>query len=189
MSTYILIAILFATFSLAIYLANLARIYFRGQTLDDHPLCKNCHYDLLGSPKPFKQCPECGHDISNPKHILHGNRKRDPSRAIITFLFAILFASPTFITLYNINYNPYKPFKLLVFEMNHPSLSLDSESATSELYHRLETRTATQSQSDSLTQNLINQLQPTQRTLLKQEAALPRYPCIHHPSVSTSIFS
>lgn len=88
-------------FALGLYLFITGR---RGRLIDDHPLCKRCRFDLTGKAKDNTLCPECGHDVSQPKQIRHGNRKRSPARTVVgsvMLLLAMLLAVLVSATLYN----------------------------------------------------------------------------------------
>ncbi len=49
---------------------------WRGKRIDDHPLCRRCRYDLIGTPEPRKTCPECGTDLTDSHALVIGSRKR-----------------------------------------------------------------------------------------------------------------
>src|SRR6188508_1582710 len=51
----------------------------RGRRIDDHPLCRRCGFDLTGKPETSTRCPECGSDLTHPRAIRHGHRKRRPA--------------------------------------------------------------------------------------------------------------
>jgi hypothetical protein len=61
----------------------------RGRRIDDHPLCRRCGFDLIGLPADVKNCSECGADVSSPRAIRIGHRKR---RAGLASLGAVLIA-------------------------------------------------------------------------------------------------
>src|SRR2546423_1510864 len=42
---------------------------------DDHPLCRQCGFDLTGKPETSTQCSECGTDLSGPRAIRIGHRR------------------------------------------------------------------------------------------------------------------
>lgn len=48
---------------------------WRGERVDDHPLCHHCSFDLYGSPGAAT-CPECGAKLDSPQSIRYGNRRR-----------------------------------------------------------------------------------------------------------------
>lgn len=55
----------------------------------DEPRCRRCGYDLTANQSG--QCPECGADVSKPKNVVHGVRRR---RMVLAALgsFALLLA-------------------------------------------------------------------------------------------------
>src|SRR5690242_13672777 len=67
-----------------LYLAGLLVIFgafllirgLRGRKIDDHPLCRRCGFDLIGLPHDVKTCSECGADVSSPRAVRIGHRRR-----------------------------------------------------------------------------------------------------------------
>ena len=60
----------------------------RGRRTDDHPLCRRCRFDLTGRPADAeRRCPECGADLSPPRAVVVGHRRR---RAGVLGLGAVL---------------------------------------------------------------------------------------------------
>ena len=55
----------------------------RARTLDDHPICRRCKYDLFGLPDDRRQCPECGAELTEAGAVTIGHRAPRP-RAMIT---------------------------------------------------------------------------------------------------------
>jgi hypothetical protein len=47
----------------------------RGRRIDDHPLCRRCGFDLVGT-AAAASCPECGADLTRPRATRRGNRQR-----------------------------------------------------------------------------------------------------------------
>ncbi|MFG0330810.1 MAG: hypothetical protein ACF8PN_13050 [Phycisphaerales bacterium] len=48
-----------------------------GRRINDHPICRRCRYDLVGvNESSVGRCPECGADLSAPKAIRVGARRR-----------------------------------------------------------------------------------------------------------------
>jgi hypothetical protein len=50
-------------------------IGLRGRVVNDHPICRVCRFDLVGLASPAK-CPECGADLSRPRAVRIGERRR-----------------------------------------------------------------------------------------------------------------
>lgn len=61
---------------------TLALIGWRGTRIDDHPLCRRCKYDMVGTDAIPKQCPECGSLLTKRRATRIGNRRR--RRAMLT---------------------------------------------------------------------------------------------------------
>ena len=110
---------------------------FRGKKIDSHPHCRKCKYNLLGSPLPYTVCPECGSSLSSSKSIKQGTYKRRPLALITYTLLAIASLSPVGYNLLQYDYTTYKPLWLLQFEIEHPSLSFDSQKACTEIERRI----------------------------------------------------
>jgi hypothetical protein len=48
----------------------------RGRTIDDHPVCARCAFDLTGLPLADGTCPECGTRLASRDAVRIGNRRR-----------------------------------------------------------------------------------------------------------------
>ncbi len=47
----------------------------RGKSINDHPTCSACRFDLIGLTAPAA-CPECGSRLDSPRAIRHGARRK-----------------------------------------------------------------------------------------------------------------
>jgi len=56
---------------------------------DDHPVCRNCEYDLIGSRTLPTSCPECGADLTKPGSIVYGNRDPMVKRRVSIFVLIL----------------------------------------------------------------------------------------------------
>jgi ankyrin repeat protein len=56
----------------------LAWVGLRGRSVDNHPHCRKCGYDLYGRPAGGVVCPECGSDLKQPGAVRSGQRRRQP---------------------------------------------------------------------------------------------------------------
>ncbi|QQE10679.1 FlxA-like family protein [Planctomycetota bacterium] len=130
----ILLLINLIIFLLFVYLAIRS---IQGKRVDDHPLCRKCKYDLIGTPTPYSFCSECGYSLMTSKHISIGNRKKQPYRAAVFTFFAILSLLPVTVQSMDVNINRYKPFRLLLFEYMNPQFSPDVEAVHLELMTRI----------------------------------------------------
>jgi hypothetical protein len=70
----------------------LLRRGFRGERIDDHPLCRACGFDLFGAPAGSTRCAECGADLTRPRAFRDGHRRRQPT-IIAAGLIALAFAA------------------------------------------------------------------------------------------------
>ncbi len=49
----------------------------RGRRTDDHPLCRQCRFNLTGRSDTVEpRCPECGADLTRPRATVVGHRQR-----------------------------------------------------------------------------------------------------------------
>lgn len=93
---------------------------FRGRRLNDHPVCRTCRFDLFGLPDDTAHCPECGRDITSPRARRMGVRKRRP--VVLTLGVVLLVIGLglggvfTWSRARNVDWNPYKPTWLLLWE-------------------------------------------------------------------------
>lgn len=71
--------------------AVLTWLGWRGRRLNDHPTCRQCRFDLSGTPPPLTTCPECGCGLKRPGWVLNGQRRRMP---LILGLGALLLVVP-----------------------------------------------------------------------------------------------
>jgi hypothetical protein len=69
---------------------------WRGEVVDDHPLCKRCRYDLVGCDSMTIHCPECGLDLLSDESVIIGNRKIHKGKlwgglaCMVMFVLAVL---------------------------------------------------------------------------------------------------
>lgn len=69
---YVVVPMIAATAGLALLAWGL-----RGRRLDDHPICRRCGYDLVGTEEPAV-CPECGARLRRRHRIRRGRRRSRP---------------------------------------------------------------------------------------------------------------
>ena len=112
----------------------------RGRAIDDHPVCRECGFDLFGLPAGVEKCSECGEDLTKPKAIRIGNRRRRPG-LIWTggFVFLIGFAFTGLIgvaVLQNVNWIEHAPTWYVIRD-SQSSVPADRDPALKELLRRL----------------------------------------------------
>ena len=116
-----LLPLLITTTLLGLTLACLAK---RGRKIDNHPLCKNCGYDLIGRPKDSNRCSECGKNLNLPNAIRLGNRKPLTTllhtATALTIIAALTTATLIYSTTTN-NYFPYAPTWFCLYKAQHGS--------------------------------------------------------------------
>ena len=67
-------AMLVACLTLTILSSVILLAAIRGRRVDDQPLCRRCGYDLTG--RAGDRCPECGRDLTRPRAVRVGHRRR-----------------------------------------------------------------------------------------------------------------
>ena len=136
------------------------RTCWRGLPIDKHPVCRRCRYDLIGSPKPYTTCPECGADLTARKSTAIGNRKRKPGPAVVAGFISLvstaLLATILFSVATRVNLNPHKPFWLLQLEATTPSLNSNGHELD-ELLARTKKGSLSAAQLDSLMDSVLQE--------------------------------
>jgi hypothetical protein len=65
----------FGLFAMIIAGIWLLRRGIRGRALDDHPICRQCRFDLFNRAKESNRCPECGAQLDQFGATIIGNRQ------------------------------------------------------------------------------------------------------------------
>src|SRR5690348_885005 len=66
----------------------------KGRRVDNHPLCRRCGFDLIGTFPSSNICPECGRDVSSARSRRQGHRVRRHGLAIMSslvFMFSVIW--------------------------------------------------------------------------------------------------
>src|SRR5438045_2458300 len=58
--------------------AGLIILGLHGKRLNDHPVCRQCRFDLSGCPEGSVTCPECGAGLKRPGSTRIGQRRKRP---------------------------------------------------------------------------------------------------------------
>jgi hypothetical protein len=81
----------------------------------DTPFCRKCRYNLTGTDLQAEdaRCPECGSDLTSPKTILRGERRRRPVWVVSAVICLLLGLTPLSViavgTLRQVDWYTYKP--------------------------------------------------------------------------------
>ena len=106
----------------------------RGRRVDDHPICRQCGFDLFGRPQGSVVCSECGGDLSARRAIRSGRRvRRGGMIAIGVLMLAIalsLGGGAGYATYAIKDWQPYKPVWWLVREIDHGDTKTQSAAIT-----------------------------------------------------------
>ena len=106
--------------------AALAFVGLRGRKVDNHPLCAECGFDLIGSSGSLV-CPECGNNIADPDAIVLGHRQRRRRPLVagvligahgLTYLLGLIV-----ITAQGVDLDRHKPVWLLAREADAKALT------------------------------------------------------------------
>jgi hypothetical protein len=127
---------LFLIITCAFAAAMLVISGMRGRVLDDHPLCRRCGFDLTGKPGTSALCSECGADVTRPRAIVIGHRKRRIAPLIAGTMLMCASLLMLTLSLTKVNWQPYKPVWWVLSEFDSPNLT-KRDAAVRELDRRL----------------------------------------------------
>lgn len=133
--------------------AVLAVLGWWGRRLDEHPVCGKCAFDLVGSPRPLSQCPECGAVLDLPGAVRLGNRARRPMLAM-TGVGLVLPAAVLLIGAATLDVNAYKPLWLLRHEAR-ATASAGAEAALAEIDARVVAGALDAAQMEALLEDVL----------------------------------
>ena len=117
-----------ASLLMALAGAAIAWLGWRGRRVGDHPICRRCGFDLFGLPGGVTTCSECGADLSAPRAVRIGHRRRLGRMLAAGVLLLLLAGSLT--TLIGVTrsgdfeINGYKPVWLLAREAGSDDAAL-----------------------------------------------------------------
>ena len=126
--------------------AVLLYLGLRGRRTDDHPICRQCGFDLFGLPADRTNCPECGAELRYRRAVTIGHRQRIGS--FVGTGAVILFVAGTGLTVLTLDHrgvvdlNEWKPVRLLAREMGSNDAE-QRDAALRELHSRLAKGTIT----------------------------------------------
>ena len=92
----------------------------KGRRINDHPVCRQCHFDLDGVYPEMPTCPECGAGLKREKSVLIGARRKRPLAIVVGVVLALAPMAPigavAVALLTGKDVNAYKPLALLLWE-------------------------------------------------------------------------
>lgn len=95
----------------------------RGWRINDHPICRQCEFDLIGAYPGIVTCPECGAGLKREGWVRIGARRRPGALVVAGCLLMLLPMAPLGVYVYagatGTNLNKYKPLGLLLWESAH----------------------------------------------------------------------
>ena len=129
-----------ASLLLALAGAAITWLGWRGRRVGDHPICRRCGFDLFGLPEGATTCSECGADLSAPRAVRIGHRRklgRVLAAGILLLLFAVSLTTLIGVARWgDFEINAYKPVWLLAREAGSDDAAL-RDAAMKELSARL----------------------------------------------------
>lgn len=93
--------------------------------VDDHPICRECGFDLFGLPESSVRCPECGSDLAQRDAVRMGNSVASTRRRAAVALIALSSLFTLFIGLEvygRVDFLPIKPDWWLALELDSKSV-------------------------------------------------------------------
>lgn len=97
----------------------------RGHTIDDHPHCRACGFDLRGKPESSSRCSECGADLARAGAVVVGLRGRNYPLILgaggVLVLMGGLLVALGVIPDEDFDPNPYKPISWLTSDLTDGS--------------------------------------------------------------------
>ena len=123
-----------------VLLAAVAMLLFglRGRSVDDHPICRRCGFDLFGRPETSAVCGECGAALDKPRAIQIGRRERRgafvAAGGTLLALTLLIGGAAGYAALTVNDWQPHKPAWWLLRELDDPAAR---GAATTELSKRL----------------------------------------------------
>ncbi|MCH8260500.1 MAG: hypothetical protein IIC46_09875, partial [Planctomycetes bacterium] len=131
----------------------------RGKRIDDHPLCRKCKYDLVGTAQLPTKCPECGSELSKNRATRIGNRKHRHSMLVAgLIIFSSSLTTGGFLgwaQAKNFDWYPYKPLWVLSSEAELPMPVNQYSKAQWEIYNRLSDGKLSNRQINNLVENAL----------------------------------
>ncbi|MBX3358694.1 MAG: hypothetical protein KF745_09720 [Phycisphaeraceae bacterium] len=95
----------------------------RGYRINDHPICRQCAFDLQGIYPPAITCPECGAGLKREGFIRIGARKRLVPLLVIGGVLVLVPLAPLSMLVYasttGTDINKYLPTGLLLWQARH----------------------------------------------------------------------
>ncbi len=99
-----------------------------GRVVNDHPYCRACGFDLVGSPSDRQQCPECGHNLLNHRAVRQGMRVKRRGLLLAGLMVLLIPLLPLGMSVVSqvtqVNLQQYKPIWLLRTEAMHSSAAV-----------------------------------------------------------------
>jgi hypothetical protein len=119
--------------------AILVVLGLRGKRINDHPICRDCGFDLVAVPEGTITCPECGAGLRRPQAMRIGARRRRPVflgvGAVLALLPILPLGTAGFAAISGRDLNKWKPLGLLLWEARH-ARGNDASKAAAELADR-----------------------------------------------------
>lgn len=112
----------------------LAWVGMRGRKINDHPVCRQCAFDLAGVYPEGVTCPECGAGLKREGSVRVGARRRMVGVTLLGLVMALAPLPPVgvvaFAALTGADVNAYKPLGLILWEAKRSDKARTAKLAT-----------------------------------------------------------
>ncbi len=145
------------------FVVGLGLLWFglRGRRINNHPWCRKCKYDLVGSPEVPVICPECGVDLNKHRSVRIGQRRKRPALSALATVVLILTVSTAgwvgWRESRDFDWNTVKPVWWLKQESTSSNATV-AGAARLELLRRLDESIFSIDDSDGLSESQINNI-------------------------------
>lgn len=113
---------------------------WRGKQIDDHPLCRECGFDLTGRAQGSERCSECGAELQKPGAVVVGHRERRWQWVVVLAVLLLLVATSgvtlTVVVARRVDLTPWKPTSWLVSDLSSGNAA-SQQNAMAELLRRI----------------------------------------------------
>ncbi|MCZ6445300.1 MAG: hypothetical protein O6758_03850, partial [Planctomycetota bacterium] len=136
-------------------------IGLHGKRINNHPWCRKCKYDLVGSPEVPAICPECGVSLKKQRSVRIGQRRKRPALSALATVVLILTVSTAgwvgWRESRDFDWNTVKPVWWLKQESTSSNATV-AGTARLELLRRLDESIFSIDDSDGLSKSQINNI-------------------------------
>ena len=141
---------------------------WRGRTIDDHPVCRGCRYDLTTVYPDRPACPECGADTTVDGAVRFGNRRKRIAWLWTGVILILVSGAWLIQSAVGVDLTKYKPTWVLRFEARGTDDERAATKALGELLDRITTKRLSAAQITSLVEDALSVQADTTKPWLTQ---------------------